>query len=358
VPLAYVDHRADPAGWARELGVSREACELLLDAHFVDLHCDLEVPVRLLGYDPAKRHGPWRRPVPFFGHTDYPRLREASLTGVCYDLATNVFRREASRLRITVDNLERCKRQIAAFPEDLGLARTRADYDALHAAGRTAMFLCLQGGNALSADPSVLGGEVGRDLHRITLVHLSSSVLGGSNSPSQPDRGVTDRGRAFVEACVAARVIVDLAHAGPRTFAGALEVHPRDVPPIVSHTAMAAVRPHWRNTSDEQARQIAERGGVIGIVYQGNFLTDVLPGCPATRADLVRHLEHAVTVAGEDHVAIGTDYDGVITPPRDLADVTHHPKLVQDLLDRRWPEARIRKVLGLNYLRVVADVRG
>ena len=127
--------------------------------------------------------------------------------------------------------------------------------------------------------------------------------------------------------------------------------------PIVSHTGLAGVHPHWRNVDDGQAAAIAERGGVIGVIYQGSFLTKVPPGFAATRADVVRHLEHAVRVAGEDHVAIGTDYDGLITPPRDLPDVTHHPRLVQDLLDRRWPEARIRKVLGLNYLRVMKDVR-
>jgi microsomal dipeptidase-like Zn-dependent dipeptidase len=194
VGLNWLDHAKDPAAWAASLGVSRAAVDLLLAGPFIDLHNDLEVPVRLFGYDPAKRHGPWRRTVPFFGHTDYPRIREARLTGVVYDLATNVFRGEASRQAITLRNLDRCEAQIAAHSEDLAVAYSRADYDRIVASGRTAMFLALQGGNALAHDPSVLDGEVGRRLHRITLVHLSSSVLGGSNSPSQPDRGVTERG--------------------------------------------------------------------------------------------------------------------------------------------------------------------
>ena len=62
-------------------------------------------------------------------------------------------------------------------------------------------------------------------------------------------------------------------------------------------------------------------------------------------------------LVGDDHAAIGTDYDGMIIPPRDLPDITHHPLLVQDMLDRGWSEERIRKILGLNYLRVVGDVR-
>lgn len=355
--LAYTDHTTNAAGWARELGVSEQACQLLLDSPFIDLHCDLEVPVRLFGWDPNKRHGPWNRVIPFFGHTDYPRLREAAMTGVVYDLATNVFRREASRQRITLANLERCKAQIGRWPEDLAVVRTRAEYDAAVAKGLTAFFLALQGGNALSLDPSVLLGPVGQELHRITLIHLKSSVLGGSNSVGQPDEGLTQRGRQFVQICNQARILVDLSHAGRKTFWGALEAHDPAIPPIVSHTGMAGVRPLWRNIDDEQARAIGERGGVIGVVYQGNFLVDRPMFCAAPRSAILTHLEHIIQVAGEGAASIGTDYDGVITPPSDLTDITHHPLLVQDMLDRGWSEPRIRGILGENYLRVVAEVR-
>ncbi|MCB9680356.1 MAG: membrane dipeptidase [Alphaproteobacteria bacterium] len=357
MPLDYVDHRADPAAWAAALGAPVAACELLLDAHFIDLHCDLEVPVRLFGYDPVKRHGPWRRVMPFFFQTDYPRLREASFTGVCYDLATNVFRGERSRFDVTVANVARCIRQVEAHPDELGIARTRADYDRIVADGRTAMWLTLQGGNAVSHDPTVLDGPLGRDLHRITLVHLSSSVFGGSNSPSQPDRGLTDRGRAMVAICNRNRILVDLAHAGRRTFWDALEVHDPGLPPIVSHTGVCGVRELWRNIDDAQIRAIADRGGVVGIVYQGSFLEPVPSGFASRRAAILDHMEHVIAVGGEEACAIGTDYDGLITPPKDLVDVTHHPLLVGDMLARGWSEARIRRVLGENYLRVVAAVR-
>ncbi len=214
--LVYPDHRADPAGWASALGTTVEAVELWLDAHVVDLHNDVEVPVRLFGYDPSVRHGPWRRAMPFFRHTDYPRLREAAFTGVCYDIATNVFRGERNRQATTLDNLRRARARIEAHPSELGVARTMAEYDAIVADGRTAFFLTLQGGNALAHDPSVLDGPVGDEITRITLVHLSTSVLGGSNSPSQPDTGLTARGRDFVARCNARHILVDLARAsGP-----------------------------------------------------------------------------------------------------------------------------------------------
>lgn len=353
--LAYTDHRQDPARWASALGVSREACELLLDSDFIDLHCDLEVPVRLIGYDPHKHHGASTRVRYWIGHTDYPRIREASLTGVVYDIATNVFRPKKNRLATTLANVEAARARIAMHPEDLALVTDRSGYDRAREAGKTALWISLQGGNAVSADPSVLAGPLGALLHRITLVHLTSSDLGGTNSPLGRDKGITDLGREVVSRCNTARILVDLAHSGKKTFWDALSVHDRSLPPIVSHTGVAAVRDHWRNVDDDQIRAIAERGGVVGVMYQSNFLEPVLSTC--SRAAIVAHLQHIIDVAGEDAPAIGTDYDGMIIPPRDLLDVTHHPQLVQDMLDKGWSEKRIRKVLGENYLRVAGMIR-
>lgn len=355
--LAWTDHATDPAARAAQLGVTEKAVALWYDADVIDLHLDLEVPVRLFGWDPAKRHGPWRRVQPLFGQTDYPRLREGGFTGLCYDIATNVFRPERNRFHTTLRNIEACHRRLGEHPDDFAVVRTRADYAGARERGLTSCWITIQGGNALAHDPEVLLGPVGQDVHRITLVHLSTSVLGGSNSPSQPDAGITPRGRRFVEICNAAHVLVDLAHSGRETFWGALDVHTSELPPIVSHTGLVGAHDHWRNIDDAQARAIADRGGVVGVMYQGNFLQDVPVGFPSARAAILDHLEHLIDVAGEDAAAIGTDYDGMITPPYDLCDITDHPLLVQDMLDRGWSETRIRKILGENYLRVVGDVR-
>jgi len=355
VPLDYTDHRRDPDAWARSLGVSREAVELVIDSPFVDLHLDLEVPVRVLGWRPDRHHGVARRTRPFMGHTDYPRLREARFTGVVYDIATNPFRRARRRLETTLANLRAARRRIEAHPDELAVVSDRAGYERAVADGKTAFWLALQGGNALSADPSILDGPLGQQLHRITLVHLTTSDLGGTNSPAGRDRGITPAGRRFVATCNRNRVLVDLAHAGKETFWTALGVHDRSLPPIVSHTGVEAVRPHWRNVDDDQIRAIADRGGVVGVMYQSSFLAEGRGACP--RAAVLDHLDHIHRVAGPSVAAIGTDYDGMVVPPRDLEDVTTHPKLVQDMLDRGWGTERIRGILGANYLRVVQAIR-
>lgn len=347
--------RPDAAAHARALGCSREAVELLYAGPFVDLHNDLEVPVRVFGYDATRHHGIARGVRPLVGHTDYPRLREAAFTGVVCDVATNPLRPAGNRLRTTLANVDRVKARVEAHPEHFVLARTAADHDRAVASGRTAMWLALQGGNALSADPGALDGPLGQDLLRITLVHLTTSDLGSTSSLGARDQGLTDRGRELIAACRRNRVLVDLAHAGRATFWDALEAHGDGAPPIVSHAGADAVRRHWRNVDDAQIRAIADRGGVIGVMYQSSFLDDVSWSC--ARSKVADHLDHLVRIGGDAVAAIGTDYDGFVIPPRDLSDPTHHPLLVQDLLDRGWSADRIRGVLGANFLRVVREVR-
>lgn len=341
------------ADWAHRWGASERACELLRSSDFVDAHCDLYIPVRLYGYRPRIRHRVRSRSKLFFGHTDLPRLREAGYTGVVLDVATQPFRRAAGRLEATARNVQRIVDDVAAMGDDFVLAANRDDYARARESDRTAVWLGIQGGHAMSADLGAFLNGWGRHLHRVTLVHLTPSAVGGTSSPIARDRGLTEHGRAFVQACDRANVLVDLAHAGKRTFWDALEAHPGKHPPIVSHTGIAGVHPHWRNLDDRQIDAIAERAGVIGIIFHSHFLGKGMLGC--RRSKILDHVEYVIDRVGDAHVALGTDYDGMIVPPRDLPDVCAQPLLVDDMLDRGWSEERVRRILGLNYLRVVPD---
>ncbi len=339
-------------------GHRNEASEALLkSSDVVDLHNDLEVPVRVLGYDPGRRHANTPFPMPFMGHTDIPRLTQAGYSGVVFDVATNVFRSPSKRLDATMRNVERIRHRSGTPDFPMRTVSGVAEYRACRRDGVLAGFVGIQGANAFEADPEALLQPWADVIHRVTLVHLSSSVMGGSSSPSQPDEGLTGRGAAFVEACIAGRVLVDLAHAGPRTFGDVVDLAPPDVPLVVTHTGVSGVRPHWRNLSDDQIRAIADRGGVIGVLFHGNFLARVPPAWPCRRRHIVDHLEHLMKVGGEGIAALGTDYDGMITPPWDLHRPDQLVDLVQDMLDRGWGEGTVRGILGANALRVMERVR-
>ncbi len=210
-------------------------------------------------------------------------------------------------------------------------------------------FLAVQGGNAVRADDVERLPHV---LSRITLMHLTPSALGWPSSPVLRDRGLTAAGRRYVEALDARRIVLDLAHAGPRTFWDALAVHDPDVPAIVSHTGVRGVHDGWRNVDDDQIRAIAATGGVVGIIYHRGFLGD------RTAEAVVRHLEHVIDVGGEDCAVLGSDWDGFIVTPRDMPTVLELPVLLAAMRARGFSEERMAKVTGGNYLRAVADVRG
>ena len=159
----------------------------------------------------------------------------------------------------------------------------------------------------------------------------------------------------MIEALDERRILVDLAHASRRTFFDALAVHDRTVPPVVTHTGVSGVHPSWRNLADDQIRAVADRGGVIGIMYHRGFL-----GRPSRRVGaeaIVRHLEHTIAVGGEEAAALGSDWDGLIVTPRDMPTCLELPVLVDRMLSRRWPEDRIRRVLGTNALRLIEATR-
>jgi membrane dipeptidase len=163
------------------------------------------------------------------------------------------------------------------------------------------------------------------------------------------DRPLTPLGREVLSEMAAARMSVDLAHASHRTIRDVLaDARAR---PFCSHTGAAGVTGSWRNLADAELRAIADRGGVAGII----FATIYLGG--RELADVVRHVEHALDVAGEDAVAFGSDFDGMVPLPRGLRDVTDVPKVV-DALARRRPASVVEKVAWGNWRRFFGETLG
>src|SRR5690606_26382431 len=175
-----------------------------------------------------------------------------------------------------------------------------------------------------------------------------ASRLGGRSE------GLTHFGREDVRKLDEKKIFVDLAHIGRKAFFDAVEVHDRTKPLIVTHTGVEGVHPHWRNLTDDQLRTIAETGGTIGVMYQKSFLGRG----EVTSRTVVDHLEHIVKVVGEDHASLGSDWDGAISPPADLATPEMLPNLVEEMLRRGWSPERVRKILGGNFLRALKMLRG
>jgi len=322
----------------------------------IDLHIDSFIWTRLLGYDIFKRHGLGPLRGNFLGQVDLPRLKDAGITGAMWSITTNPFRTKSGRARAFRQNFTRFVNLIRKNPDELKLIGSYSDLDPSKLGNRHAVWLSVQGGNALDHDLKEIS-EYAPYLTRITLMHLTHSRLGTSSTPypSFKKRGLTKLGRDFVESLNRHRIFVDLAHADPQTFQDVVSIHDKSIPFLVTHTGVKGIHEHWRNISDEQIKWVAQTGGVIGVLYHSRYLG------PSRNDDknesILLHLEHIHKIAGEDFTALGSDWDGMIVPDQNLRDCGRFPELIQHMEKRGWSVTKIEKTLGFNFLRAFKNLR-
>ncbi len=344
----------DLAATAQALGVSEEAVALFRASEPIDLHVDSFIWRRVFGYDLRRAHRGGFLGRRFFGHADFPTALESGLAGATWVITTNPARSTAGRRRAFERNL-RTLQSLLEEADGIRHVRTAAEFRAARLAGEHGAFIGIQGGNALDDGIEALDLIADGSVLRVTLVHLTPSTLGASSAPgSRRHAGLTDFGRSYVERLNELRVGVDLAHISRPGFFDALEVHDSSQPILVTHSGLAGVYEHWRNITDEQLRKVADTGGTVGVILHAPFLGRRR----VTVSHVVDHIGHIIETVGDDHASIGTDYDGAISPPKDLPGLWALPRLVQEMLDRAWSAARVQKILGGNALRVIEALRG
>jgi membrane dipeptidase len=345
----------DPEALALRLGISAEAALLHYGSEICDLHVDSFIWRRIYGYDFRRRHTAFTAGV-MMSQFDLTRARDAGIGGATWVITTNPVGDSRDREAKFFENLTELTSLLESPEARARVVRTAAQYRAARAEGLHGAFIGVQGGNALAQSLEAIDRLSPGLVLRVTLLHLTSSRLGHTSSPLGGKLGLTSYGKDYVRRLNAHKILVDLAHISRAGFWDAVDAHERGTPLVVTHTGVAGVFPHWRNLDDDQLRAVADSGGTIGIMYHSEYLGD--PIFRGRLSTIVRHIEHVVNVAGEDHVSLGSDWDGSIVTPRDMRTCSELPKLTQALLDRGFSEQRIRKVLGGNFLRVVEAVRG
>lgn len=204
-------------------------------------------------------------------------------------------------------------------------------------------------------DVRILAGRLERldELHRagvsvITPVWGGDSCIGGAHNT---EHGLTDLGRAVVSGCFELGIAVDISHASRRTtdeiFTLAEQKNGRV---LATHSNAHAVCPHTRNLTDDQLRRLADLGGIVGVNLYVRFLAEK-DDC--TRDDVVRHIEHLVSVIGENRVAFGADWDGADVPT-ELCDVSKMPTLASLLKEKGYGDAFLDKLYFDNAMQFFA----
>jgi membrane dipeptidase len=315
----------------------------------IDLHADTLMWSRWLGYDMLARHDPplWR--AAFGGHVDVPRLRDAGIGAQFFSLVSLPVSSTTRGLAQAVsEQIDVLTDAIARGPGDLRLVRTAIEIEQCRKDGIVGALLGIEGAHAFEGELERVEAFARRGVRYVGLVHFTANEAGfpAYGRGRQDERGLTAWGRDLVRRCEACGIIVDLAHINRRGFLEACALATR--PPIVSHTGVLGVHEHWRNIGDDQLRAVAEKGGVVGVIFYPRYL-----GGPGL-GPVVNHFLHILNVVGEDTPALGSDWDGLIIPTQELSDPRGLPLLTDALLKARVPERTIAKILRGNVMRLLS----
>ena len=353
----------------------------------VDGHNDL--PWRLRGLwgldlDPVRFDRRWGD-----GHTDLPRLREGGVDVQFWAAYVPVrFRGPAAR-RVAREQIDLIRRLVDRYPDDLALALSSQDVRAALDAGKIASMIGVEGGHAIDNSLEALRDLYEAGARYLTLTH--SATLDWADAAGDVPRsgGLSDFGRGVVREMNRLGMMVDISHVTAEAMNDVLDV--TAAPVIFSHSSARALADHPRNVPDDVLERIRENGGVVMVNFFSGFLTpdgarnvtnlfqeearireenpdpaDFTAAMDAwyrerissrgTVATIVDHIEHIARVAGPDHVGLGSDFDGVPMLPEGMEDVSKLPAITRELVRRGWSEPDVRKLLGENLLRVLAEV--
>jgi membrane dipeptidase len=313
----------------------------------IDFHADSLMWSRWFGYDLQARHEPPLPRAAFGGHVDVPRLVEGGFGAQFFGLVSVPIGQRTGLAAVIDEQIDALERAIAQTPGRLVKVWSAADIRAAQGRGAVGALLGIEGAHALEGDADKLDHFARRGVRYLGLSHFSANPAAypAFGFGRRDDEGLTAHGRELVRRAEALGVLVDLAHINRKGFMEVCAMATR--PPIVSHTGVIGAFRHWRNIDDEQLRTVADRGGVVGVIFCPEFLGgDGL-------APVVKHLQHILDVCGEDTPALGSDWDGFIIPTNDLRDAAHLPLLTDALLAAGIGEEVIGKVLHRNAMRVL-----
>jgi membrane dipeptidase len=336
------------------------------------------------------------------GQVDLPRAKEGGVDAMFFSVfVTEDYYPQRLETKQTLRLVDLALTQLEANRDKIELAKNASDIVRINKAGKMAAVLDLEGGFDLDGDLGVL-----RDLYRLGLRSAQLSAHNWANNfadscCSKPRyNGLNERGRAVVREMNRLGMIINVSHASDETLSQTVDLS--TAPVVATHHGMRMLNDIPRNMPEHLMRKIAAKGGLIGFQIGNEFhnvkafnwrtqhagkpfwdtteianrkgqLTieeidrKVAPQFPMvglnmppeilfTPDEWVGVIEKAISIVGEDHVILGSDFDGGPTPPKGISDISHLPLLTDAMLRRGWSEERIRKFLGLNLLRVFRTV--
>jgi membrane dipeptidase len=320
-------------------------------------------------------------------HTDIPRLRAGGVGAQFWSIWTPDSVAAIAPIRFPLEQIDLTRRMEAAYPDVFAPARTADDIVRAHRAGRIASLMGIEGGDAIANSLELLRQFFELGVRYMTLTWNRDLPWVDAASGIRSHNGLTPFGREVVREMNRLGMLVDLSHVSDSVMAQAIRIS--EAPVIFSHSSARALAEHRRNVPDAILRMLPRNGGVVAVNFYCDFTDSARIRWNRERAGLLQqwrarlgadtaairaaaaawarshpaprpgvaviadHIDHIRRVAGIDHIAYGSDYDGIDCAPSGLEDVSTFPNLTAELLRRGYSDEDAKKVLGNNMLRAM-----
>lgn len=323
-------------------------------------------------------------------HTDILRLREGRVGGQFWSVYVAANQEESEAVLNTINQIDFVHRMIESYPDHFELALTADDVERIFAGGKIASLIGMEGGHSIGNSLGALRQFYSLGARYLTLTHSRTLDWADASTGESRHDGLSPFGEEVVREMNRLGMIVDLSHVAPATMRDA--IHVSEAPVIFSHSSARGVSDHVRNVPDDVLDMVRETGGVVMVTFVPSFvseelrlhyaaenaerrrLSELYPGQPdevrsrmaewnrtnpapvATLHQVADHIDYIRDRIGVDHIGIGGDFDGIAQVPEGLEDVTTYPDLFAELLRRGYSEQELKKIAGLNVLRVMREV--
>jgi membrane dipeptidase len=360
---------------------------LLKSSPLVDGHNDYPFEVREKAQQDLDKLD-IRKPQPSI-MTDIDRLRRGGVGGQFWSVYVPVELAGQRAVTATLEQIDIVYRMVGKYPDVFELALTADDVERAFKKGRIASLIGMEGGHSIDNSLGALRMFYRAGARYLTLTHSRNTAWADSSTDTPAAGGLTPFGEEVVREMNWLGMLVDLSHVSPDTMADALRV--TAAPVIFSHSSARALTDVPRNVPDRILQMMPKNGGVVMVTFVPGFLSAKVaawtarqaaeqdrlrqqfprddaavkaglaswvaanPAPRATLSDAADHIDHVRKVAGIDHVGIGGDFDGISSVPQGLEDVSTYPALCAELLRRGYTDDDVRKIAGLNVLRVMRD---
>ena len=372
-----------------QTNISPAARELHFQSIVVDTHDDTTQRLLDPKFDFGVRHSD--------GSVDLPRMREGGLSAIFFSIWIPGKVTGPTAVQRALDQITAVRETVARHPNDLVLCTTAEEIRRAKAANKIAVLMGVEGGHMINNSLANLDKFFTLGVRYMTLTHTVNTDWADASTDKAAHNGLTDFGKQVVREMNRLGMMVDISHVADKTFYDVLAVS--KAPVIASHSSCRALCNAPRNMTDDMIKALTAKGGVIQINYHIGFLSQQFQdaskahpelgkeieaeskkrcgdneACQLIEADkitrdmvaqgklprvdwteIIKHIDHAVKLAGADHVGLGSDFDGA-DMPYGMEDVSDIPQITNALLAKGYSPADVRKILGGNTLRLMQDV--